>query len=95
MQIPEGEIQLDEHGNYVMAPSTFTEMCGGIEEVDDDEMDKATAEALGRKDYCCHNNADQRCKKIRASSTASAILKCFRHWPSAPKTVHRGTCNHG
>ncbi|MDH5679965.1 MAG: hypothetical protein OEZ36_00140 [Spirochaetota bacterium] len=59
------------------------------------ELEQPLLVKVGRKNYCCHKNVyPRKCKVVQASSTFSAIGKCFKHWPAAPKTVHKGNCNH-
>jgi hypothetical protein len=89
--IPEGEICTDAEGNFIMSPETLKSLTDYVEESENDE---GTKDLKGRKDYCCHNNEDGRCKVIRASNSASAAIKCMAHYAGRPVTSHRGNCNH-
>ena len=91
-QIPDGEIQVDVEGNFVMSSNTLKALSNYIEE--EDINHEQVESALGRKDYCCHNNDDKRCKVIRASNSTSAAIKCMAHYAGRPVTSHRGNCNH-
>ncbi|MDO8826362.1 hypothetical protein [Methylophaga sp.] len=91
-KIPVGEIHVDSEGNLVMSEETFKELTNYIEEEDID--DKMEAERKGRKNYCCHNSEDGRCKVIRASNSASAAIKCMTHYAGRPVNSHKGSCNH-
>lgn len=89
--IPDGEIHVDEHGNFSMSKETLQSLTGYVEENEDDEK---AAELMGRKDYCCHSTAENRCTVIRASNSASAAIKCMGHYAGRPVNSHRGNCQH-
>ncbi len=90
--IPKGEIHVDENGNFVMSPDTFRDVTGYVEE--DDIEDEKEGVLKGRKNYCCHNMEDGRCKVIRASNSASAAIKCLAHYAGRPVNSHKGSCDH-
>ena len=88
--LPKGEIYTDEDGNFVMSPDTLKELTDYVE-----EPDHVQEELIGnRKDYCCHNTRDGRCKVIRASNHMSAALKCMAHYAGRTVNSHRGNCSH-
>ncbi|MHC4841670.1 MAG: hypothetical protein ACYTDT_12095 [Planctomycetota bacterium] len=89
-----GEIVVDEDGNFEMAQEVFEKLTEYEAEPDVGDDEKGTEIDKGRKDYCCHNNADGRCKVIRASNGASAAIKCMAHYAGRPVNSHKGNCRH-
>ena len=87
--LPEGEIQVNEDGNFIMSPETLKKLTNYVEEDEDNE-----ALFGSKKDYCCHNNEDGRCHKIRARNSTFAAVKCMGHYVGRPVSSHRGDCNH-
>ena len=77
----EEEIKVNKAGDVIMSKKIFNQL-----PMEDSQK--------GRKNYCCHNNNDRRCKVIRASNSISAAGKCMAHYAGRPVTSHKGNCDH-